>query len=68
MRGKPLNFGNFYLQVRIYLFQHVFQRVEHIIVPESDYTYVRGLKNFRPFFVIQTLFFIVMSTTIKLNS
>lgn len=48
--------------------QHVFHTVEHIIVPESDYTYARGLKNFRAFFVIQTLLFVVMSSAIKLNS
>jgi hypothetical protein len=54
--------------MRINLFQHVFQKIEHIIVPESDYTYAHGLKNFRSFFVIQALFFMVMPTSIELNS
>jgi hypothetical protein len=52
----------------IYFFQHVFQRVEHITVPKSDYTYTRGLKNFSAFFVIQTLIFVVMPSAIKLDS
>ena len=68
MRGQPLTLGSFYHQMRIQFFQHVFHRVEHIIVPESDYTYARSLKNFRAFFVIQTLLFVVMSSAIKFNS
>ena len=53
--------------MRINFFEHVFHRIEHIIVPKSDYAYACGLKNFCSFFVVQTLFFIVMSTAIKLN-
>jgi len=68
MRGQPLTLGSFYHQMRIQFFQHVFHRVEHIIVPESDYTYARSLKNFRAFFVIQTFLFVVMSSAIKFNS
>jgi hypothetical protein len=54
--------------MRINHFQHVFHRAEHIIVPEPDYTNVCGLKNFRSFFVILSLLFVVMPTAIKFNS
>ncbi len=48
-------------------FQHAFQRVEHLVVPESENEYVLGKKNLGAFIVVKTLFVVVMSASVKLN-
>ena len=68
MRGMPLALTRFHQQMIMRFFQNDFQRVEHIIIPESDNPYSSGCKYFCPFFVIKTLLFVCMASTIKLNS